>query len=487
MRKSATPPSPSWRKPSPSLLTKQTSLLALGECDIDLSSTAKGLSELARATSESSSAGVWNTAAYALARRNLELERAQKWAETAITVESSRLHDVSLDHLSTAQLSRVDSIGSYWDTLGWIYFRRGNNDQALTYTQAAWSLRPLPVIADHLGQIYEALGKHDDAKHAYALTVAASDSPVILPLNPDESDALDDARERLSKSEPSQKAVGKLVDRARTDIVAMHQVSIPNAKKTTGSADFTLNAIPPGKASQVRQVSGDSSFASFANILQSATLPMQFPDASAIEIPRRGTLICTGDESQCQFQLLSADDAIDLSRKESANDTAALTANPIDPHTYNNPAIGIKVSLPDDWQLVHEERGSYSHPRSAMLGKPGTVASLLLTRERLEGSADLYQKMIEAGFLQREEYRRTVEMEVKRDGISGTHWNISWKEKGVTYTAVMEFFSDGDDHYRITAMSPSEVYSRYSENFEDMLRSVRFPMLHNDPNLLDKP
>jgi TonB family protein len=465
-----------------------TVMLALGECNLDLGNTAKGISFLEQATSEGSSPGTWNSAAYQLARRNLELDRAQKWAEAAISGESAQLHNFSLDHLSTAQLGRVSSIASFWDTMGWVLFQRGDYAPALKYLQAAFSLRALPVFADHLGRVYEALAKPDDASHAFALAVAAADSPLIQPLNPDEADSVADARQRLSKALPSDKATQKAVDSARSDLTTMRTVFLDNSVKASGSADFTVNISSSAKDIGVHQLSGDASFAVFSTQLQSATLPSQFAPSADVDIPRRGTLTCEAAKSQCSFVLMTADDALDLSRREGAAETAVLTPGPLaDPHAYNNPALGMSVTLPDEWQLIHEEPGTFSRPHNAILGKPGALAFLLLTRERMEGSDDLYSKMLESSFAQREEYRRTGEMEVKRDGIPGTRWNIGWKDKGVTYVGIMEFFSVGDDHYRLTAMAPSEVYSRYSESFEDMLRSVRFPMLHNDPKLFEKP
>jgi TonB family protein len=465
-----------------------TVMLALGECNLDLGNTAKGISFLEQATSEGSSPGTWNSAAYQLARRNLELDRAQKWAEAAISGESAQLHNFSLDHLSTAQLGRVSSIASFWDTMGWVLFQRGDYAPALKYLQAAFSLRALPVFADHLGRVYEALAKPDDASHAFALAVAAADSPLIQPLNPDEADSVADARQRLSKALPSDKATQKAVDSARSDLTTMRTVFLDNSVKASGSADFTVNISSSAKDIGVHQVSGDASFAVFSTQLQSATLSSQFAPSADVDIPRRGTLTCEAAKSQCSFVLMTADDALDLSRREGAAETAVLTPGPLaDPHAYNNPALGMSVTLPDEWQLIHEEPGTFSRPHNAILGKPGALAFLLLTRERMEGSDDLYSKMLESSFAQREEYRRTGEMEVKRDGIPGTRWNIGWKDKGVTYVGIMEFFSVGDDHYRLTAMAPSEVYSRYSESFEDMLRSVRFPMLHNDPKLFEKP
>ncbi len=109
----------------------------------------------------------------------------------------------------------------------------------------------------------------------------------------------------------------------------------------------------------------------------------------------------------------------------------------------------------------------------------------MLTREHMEGSPQLYQKMLEAFFSKRQDYKRAGEEAVKRDGLTGTRWNVSWNENGVPYTSVMEIYSVGDDHYRVTTLAPTEVYSRYAETFENILRSVQFPLLRANPQLVD--
>jgi len=462
--------------------------VALGDCEMELGDAAKGLSEMEQATSEASSPSVWNSAAYRLAERNAELDRAQKWAEQAVAGESAKLQEISLDHLSTAQLSRVIEISRYWDTLGWVLFQRGDYSHAEEYVRVAWELRPYPVMGYHLARIYEAQGKRDEATRTYALAIAAADAPLIVPLNTDDSDSVADAKERLAKVEPREKAVKKMIEAARADLQAMRTITVSRAASATGSADFTLKFDASGKPVAAHQVAGDAAFNNFAAALQAANFSPQIPSGSKLEIPRRGILTCPSGKSDCSFLLLPAEDAVDLARRESAADAPALAQGPAaDPHVYNNPTLGMRVSLPDQWQLISEQPGSYSKPHSAILGKPGAVAFFLLTRERMEGSPLLYSKMLEAGFSQHEEYRRTGDSDVKRDGIAGTRWNIGWKDKGVTYVGIMEFFSVGDDHYRITAMAPTEVYSRYLEDFENMMQSVRFPMLHYDAKILDNP
>ena len=177
-------------------------LLAEGECDLDLGNRAKGISELQQATSTSSAPNVFNSAAYALAKRSIELDMAEKWSEACLAIEKTRLQSVSLDHLTAEQLNYVYWTSAYWDTRGWIYFLRGDKVHARSYVTASWSLRQDPTVGDHLGRIYDELGMKEDAKRTYAMAVASADKPTRANIDPDD---VADAKRRLERlaGEPS--------------------------------------------------------------------------------------------------------------------------------------------------------------------------------------------------------------------------------------------------------------------------------------------
>src|SRR3712207_9492885 len=51
------------------------------------------------------------------------------------------------------------------DSLGWAYFRLGENDKAVTYLERAVELEPGdPVINDHLGDAYWRAGRTREAR-----------------------------------------------------------------------------------------------------------------------------------------------------------------------------------------------------------------------------------------------------------------------------------------------------------------------------------
>ncbi|MGA8761435.1 MAG: hypothetical protein WB562_00980, partial [Candidatus Sulfotelmatobacter sp.] len=429
--------------------------------------------------SSSSAPNVFNGAAYALAKRATELDMAEKWSEASLAIEKTRLQSVSLDHLTAEQLNYVYWTSAYLDTRGWIYFLRGDNAHARSYVAASWSLRQDPTVGDHLGRIYNELGMKEDAKKMYAMAVASVDKQTRGRIDLDD---VADAKRRLEKLAGSE--ANKDIEQARVDLNAMSVMTVPNAGEVSGSGDFNVLIAAEGPL-QVRQVSGDASLAKFSASLQAAKFPVHLPESVAGGIPLRGTLTCHSEEAQCRFAWLSPEEAVNLVRTELAAASATPPSSKRDPQVYDNPAMGMRVSLPDEWKLMREEPGSFSRPRNAMFGKDGTTALFMLTRERMEGSQDLYQKMIETFFSQRQDYKRAGEQSVKRDGLTGTRWNVSWNENGVAYTSVMEMYSVGDDHYRVTTLAPTEVYDRSAETFENMLHSVKFPMLHLNPQLVD--
>ena len=61
------------------------------------------------------------------------------------------------------------------DSLGWVYFRMGQNQEALKHLQNAYGARPDPEIAAHLGEVLWTSGKHDEAQKIWR--AALSENP----------------------------------------------------------------------------------------------------------------------------------------------------------------------------------------------------------------------------------------------------------------------------------------------------------------------
>ncbi len=358
---------------------KADALIALGDCDIELGNRSKGLSELEQAVSSSSAPGTWNSAAYTLAERNIELNLAEKWSDTSLTMESARLQSISLDHLTAAQLNFAAWIAHYWDTRGWIYFLRGDATSAQSYLEASWRLYPGTEIGNHLAQVYEKAGRREEAIRTYAMAIAAADLDTRF--KPREED-LSDAKQRLKSLEPN---IAAAVERGRTDLPQVRVISVANSPKASGQADFVLR-ITSNKKIEAKWISGDTSLDPFAESLQTANLPIPIPQGVSVEIPQRGTLTCKSPTEACQFTVFRSDTSVDLARTEEGTTTRIAESRRKDPHIYDDPSMGMRISLPDEWNITKEERGSFSRPHNVMFGKTGSTAFFMLTREHVEAT-----------------------------------------------------------------------------------------------------
>ncbi len=115
---------------------------------------------------------VWNNIAYQLSLKKSHLDRAQQYAESAVSATNAALRNLSIDRLTQQELGLVPSLIAYWDTLGWVYFSEGNLDKAEKYVSAAWGLGQHGEVGDHLAQIYEKEGKKDRALQTYELSLS---------------------------------------------------------------------------------------------------------------------------------------------------------------------------------------------------------------------------------------------------------------------------------------------------------------------------
>src|SRR4029077_9997239 len=143
-------------------------LLSLGEAYIGLGSKEKGLAALAKAVQINPEPETLNGAAYSLGDNNVLLDDALGYAEEAVRQTEGATSKIVLNDFTIDDVGLMPALASYWDTLGWVQFRKGKYTLAETYLNAAWSLLNAPMIADHLGQVYEKDGKKHEAAVAYS-------------------------------------------------------------------------------------------------------------------------------------------------------------------------------------------------------------------------------------------------------------------------------------------------------------------------------
>src|SRR5579864_7327025 len=272
--------------------------VSLGDAYLNLGQDDKALAAFDHAVELSATPLVWNNIAYQLSLKGSHLDKAQQYAESAVSATAAALRNVSLDRLTQQELPLVSSLIAYWDTLGWVHFAEGDLDKAEKYVAAAWTLGHHGEVGDHLGQIYEKRGQKDLAERTYALSMNG--------LRP-----IPETKTRLASLAGGDAKPDAVVARYKEELEHLSSVDLGKAKET-GNADFFIllsgGAGEKAKVDAVRWVSGDEKLKSYTEALRTADYHLTFPDDTPVKVLRRGTLSCSVASGTCKFVLTLPDD-----------------------------------------------------------------------------------------------------------------------------------------------------------------------------------
>jgi Flp pilus assembly protein TadD len=267
--------------------------VSLGQALINTGEKDKALEAFEKGVEIAQTPVVWNNVAYALAEHNLELDKAAQYAESAIAATAANLRNVELARLSLDDLKQVASVGVYWDTLGWVNFRKGDLDQAERYIRAAWLLNQHGEVGDHLAQIYEKHGEKEKAAHMYAEAIAA---PHAVP----------ETRARLIVLLGGNAGIDDLVAKSKPELQKSRVFPAGDLLQENARADFFV-LLSPGPKNPIVEaakfISGSQDLRPFTERLRALDFGPMFPDNSPAKIVRRGTLACNATTGTCTFTL----------------------------------------------------------------------------------------------------------------------------------------------------------------------------------------
>jgi tetratricopeptide (TPR) repeat protein len=88
-----------------------------------------------------------NDLGYLWAERGINLDRAEELIRKAVDADPSN--------------------SAYLDSLGWVLYKQGRTEEAITHLEEAVRLRPSAVNLDHLGDVYFVLDRRNDARDAW--------------------------------------------------------------------------------------------------------------------------------------------------------------------------------------------------------------------------------------------------------------------------------------------------------------------------------
>jgi hypothetical protein len=253
----------------------------------------------------------WNNVAYILCEQHKHLDRALQYADSAVEQINSELRNVSLASIDLRQIGLVNLLGHTWDTVGWIYFEDGKYEQAEKFLRAAWDLQQDTLIGDHLGQLYEKMGRKNDAIGMYAESLAAprAESETRTRLAALVGDKKVDELVKAAAPKLAQERTLHLVSEAPAGLKPVANngdgQSAPAPTTPAGAADFLISFSASGRVDEVKFISGSDALKGLAPKLQVAQFHPDFPDNSPTKIIRRATVTCTA--TGCDAKLMTAD------------------------------------------------------------------------------------------------------------------------------------------------------------------------------------
>jgi TonB family protein len=236
----------------------------------------------------------WNSAAYQMALNKLDLEQAQKYAESAIAATVVQMRGTALAHVTNEDVRLTASLTAFWDTFGWIRFQQGNLPDAEKYVRGAWLVHSTGEVGDHLAQIYEKQGRKEDAIHQYELSLAAAHP-------------MPETRGRLASLLGSDNDIDQLTEQAKPQLKEARTILIKNSQAAEGIAEFWVLLSPGPKVRGAKFTTGDDDLAPFSKDIEAAAFPDCFPDATEVQLLRRARLSCPPSTPNCNLLLMSAE------------------------------------------------------------------------------------------------------------------------------------------------------------------------------------
>ena len=248
-----------------------------------------------RAVELSPAPSTWNSVAYELSLGGVDLDRAQRYVESAISSVAAASRNLDVARADARALGTAATLAAYWDTLGWVYFAKGDLARAETYVARAWAISQHAEVGDHLGQIHEKLGRKEAAIDAYAAALSA-EAPANM------------VRDHLARVAGGAAKVDALVAEHRADLTKARTTELIGKGPAGKKADFLILVAAPGRVEAVKFIEGDEEMRAIGSWIEKIPATAIFPDETPAKILRRGVATCD-PRGRCTVTLLLPEDA----------------------------------------------------------------------------------------------------------------------------------------------------------------------------------
>lgn len=228
--------------------------------------------------------GLLNNAAYVLSETGLDLPYAEEASRKSINMLEEKSASITTAEVNSTAFADANLLTASWDTLGWILFREGKPDQALPLVLSCWRNSLRPDSGEHLGQIYEAMGKTKEALSAYQLAKASIQGENVTP---DVRKDLDDGIARLSAADKKGSPGGgaQALQDSRT-------YKLPRPEGVSGWGTFRLQLGTNGVIAS-QQMSGEQKLAKITESINTMKFPELVPPGSKAHLLRSAVVSCS--------------------------------------------------------------------------------------------------------------------------------------------------------------------------------------------------
>jgi transglutaminase-like putative cysteine protease/tetratricopeptide (TPR) repeat protein len=273
-----------WKPDDKALQTEEARLLQLLHRNSEAAVAAK------RALEGNNDPDMINSNAYFLAETRQDLPLAESSSRRSVEM-FDRLNSTGVvDEANTRAFALSSGMVAAWDTLGDILLIEDKAKAAEAYIAASWFEAPDAAKGNHLSEVYERLGRKQDALLIAKLTSS-------LKRNPGDKDDLAAVEERQARLE---KAGVKLPVGKPASLQEMRTFHLKNTAGVQGSGVVRAQLGGEG-IHDATLVSGDESLKPLLNGLKSINIPPAVPPASPAHVLRDGVLYCGKGSKECEF------------------------------------------------------------------------------------------------------------------------------------------------------------------------------------------
>ena len=226
---------------------------------------------------------IMNDAAYVLSETNRDLVYAETMSRKSIALLEEKTASITTAEANRQAFATTNLLIVSWDTLGWILYQEGKHDEAQALVAAAWRASLNPEVGDHLGQIYEAMKKKDEACAAYRLADAAANSNT----GPEIRRHIHDGFTRLEAAgaKPGPKNGAEELQNLRT-------YKLGHVADASGWGTFRLEVAAEGVI-EAQQMTGEHRVAPVTESIKRMKLPELLPPGSKAHLLRSAVASCS--------------------------------------------------------------------------------------------------------------------------------------------------------------------------------------------------